>query len=143
MTQAKTDKIPKPTKQCLVCNRDDSFGVCVRCDALVTARKVYRRYYKNSAQIRDAGIYGEKKDKALKFYMDEAKKYFCDSGFEVLTKEELDLFWQTFHFETKKLKDNFEYMCKVLHYDSGNSQFSKEEPHWHDALRRYYKGSMQ
>lgn len=126
-------------KQCLVCGNNDSFNVCIECDAIVTARKAYKRFYKNSVRSDESNtISNFKREKEIKYYKEEAQKYLTSVGLEGLDQKEKQSFWNTFYNETKKLENYFRYMQAVLHFNDETKTFYDNSSKWFDELKKSY-----
>ena len=74
------------------------------------------------------------------YYKEEAKKFYS-VGIEGLTNEERDKFWRVYHMEFNRLNDDFDYMCKVLHFDTEKKLFKDNYGKWFDELKEFYRRS--
>ncbi len=119
----------------MVCGNNCASRVCIRCDATVTARNVYKRYYQDTLMFDK--ITGEEiKEQKSRDSMERWKKYYCFVG--GLSKEDLQYYWKNFSFEINRLGDSFFYMCNVLHFDSAKGLFSNNCDYYGD-LKRFNK----
>jgi len=125
---------------CLVCGSKDNYNVCIICDAKVTARKSYKRYYSNCIGVEktNAPAYIKERDKEV--YKREAINYFQD-GLEGLYEDERDKFHRFFKYEFDKL-NNYDYMCKVLHFDLIKGKFIDNPGKWFDELKEFNRRTV-
>lgn len=128
---------------CLICGVKDNYNVCIICDAKVTARKSYNRYYRNGMNVERTNAPSIIKDRDKNLYKQEAIKYFRDVGFNGLTEDEQGKFKRFFDFEFSKLSRDFDYMCKVLHFDTEKQSFIDNQGRWFDELKEFHRRTIR
>lgn len=138
------DKIKDPLEEvknegithCVICEDPCNYGVCVRCDSIITARKVYKRFYQDTQGL-DKMQNAQAREEKEKGTLNRWKDYYC---FVVgLDKEEIQIFWNNFNHEINRLGDSFFYMCNVLHFNSNKGIFKSGNEDFFGDLARFNK----
>ena len=142
---------------CLICMRPDEFNVCFRRDGIVSARKVFKRYF-----IYNEGLYKkyramiyakkglkepEKEGELAKIMnsqyvinkLNEQEKRFKEDivniGMLGLKDSERQIFFTAYSGEYKRMKDNYEYGCRKIGYDPAKGKFFINDIDFIEQLR--------
>ena len=145
------------SKKCVICGHDNSYNVCFKCDGIVSARKVFKRYF-----MCNEGIYKkyhyviyarrdltepEKEGELAKAMnsqyvtdkLKEKEKRFREDivnvGLNGLTQDEKQIYFSSFAIEYKKMKDNYDYGCRKIGYDPGKGEFFIKDVDFMEQLR--------
>ena len=151
----------KEIKRCIMCNNEDSYNICFKCDGIISAQKAFKRYfiynemlyrkYQNIIQSKKGlnesekltevtrimntqGVTNNLKEKEIKY-----KKEITDVGIDGLTYQEQQIFFTAFAGEYKKLKENYGYACKKIGYDPTKEVFYIKNIDFAEQLRHDYK----
>jgi len=147
---------PKESK-CDICNMADPYRVCVKCDAIVSARKVYKRnfIFKDLIEMKYTGIVFHNKSikadekpaeiskimnsftvvKKIKDYERDSKARETNIGMDGLNLEERQKFFTVYHGHYKRLEDNQEYAMKKIGYDSERRVFFIKDMDFYNQLK--------
>ena len=128
------------TGKCNVCGRVYAYNVCIVCDAKVTARKAYKKYYTNCIWVDSMRVPDVIKYRDKEFYKKEAISY-CQNGLQGLSEDEKVKFKMYFDNEFDRLR-NIDYMCKVLHFNASKECFIDNQGKWFDELKEFNRRTV-
>ena len=126
----KIDLSIEKTGNCLICGKGEDFNICIKCDAVKTARSVMYHVFNSGLSIEDEMPKKIKMAESLKYW----EEYYKDNlaGFNASEKKEFDLNYEN---ELKKLKYDQAYVQKIFKYDSEKNKTLQNLTYLFDAMR--------